>query len=327
MNVEFYFWIAFIILFIIVFSIDMYVTDHRKGKIKVKTALLWTSVWISTALLFGSAIYLFLPEGTHKSFEFITGYIIEYSLSVDNLFVFILIFTMMGIADNNQPRILKWGIIGAIVFRILFIIAGVELIKRFSFMFYILGAVLIFTAFKMFFSKEEKIHPDHNIFVKLSKRIFKVKTDVGSGHFFVKHNNQIYATVAFITLILLESTDIVFAIDSIPAVLAITRDSFIAITSNLFAILGLRSLFFALSGILNLFRYLKFGISFILFFIGVKMLISGWVHIPVQISLIVILVTLLVSILASIIIKEEEEVDHHAFHDHPPKEIRDKILK
>jgi tellurite resistance protein TerC len=324
---EFYFWVAFVILFIVVFTIDMYVTDHRKGKIKVKTALTWTGLWISTALLFGLAIYLFLEGGKVKAFEFITGYIIEYSLSVDNLFVFILIFTMMGIEDKHQPRILKWGIIGAIIFRILFIIAGVELIKRFSFMFYILGAVLIFTAIKMFTSKEEKIHPDHNIFVKLSKKVFKVKTDVGTDHFFIKQNHEIYATVAFITLILVESTDIVFAIDSIPAVLAITRDSFVAITSNLFAILGLRSLFFALSGILNLFRYLKYGISFILFFIGIKMIISGWVHVPVQISLFVILATLLISIMASVIIKEEEETDHHAFHEHPPKQIRDELLK
>jgi tellurite resistance protein TerC len=327
LNVEFILWGVFIILFILVFTIDMYVTDHRKGKIKVKTALIWTAVWITTALLFSVVIFIFLPGGNTKAFEFITGYLIEYSLSVDNLFVFILIFKMMGITEKNQPRILKWGIIGAVVLRVLFIIAGVELIKAFSFMIYLLGAVLVLTAIKMFKSKEEEIHPDHNIFVKAAKKMFKIKTNVGSDHFFVRENGQLYATVAFITVVLLESTDVVFAIDSIPAVLAITQDSFIAITSNLFAILGLRSLFFALVGILNLFRYLKFGISFILLFIGVKMLISGWVHIPVQTSLIVILATLLVSILASLAIKEEEEVDHHAFHEHPPKDIKNKILK
>ncbi len=305
----------------------MYVTDHRKGKIKVRTALTWTAVWITTALLFSSAIYLYYPEGKTRAFEFITGYLIEYSLSVDNLFVFILIFTMMGIKEKNQPRILKWGIIGAVVLRILFIVAGVELIKAFHFMIYLLGAVLVFTAIKMFASKEEEIHPDHNLFVKIAKKLFKIKTDVGSDHFFIKENGQLYATVAFITVVLLESTDLVFAVDSIPAVLAITQDSFIAITSNLFAILGLRSLFFALAGILNLFRYLKFGISFILLFIGVKMLISGWIVISVQTSLIVILATLVTSILASVIIKEEEETDHHAFHEHPPKEIKEEILK
>lgn len=328
MSPETILWGVFILIFIIVFTIDMYVTDHRKGKIKVKTALIWSAIWMTTALLFSVAIYLYFPpDQKYKAFEFLTGYIIEYSLSVDNLFVFILIFTMMGIDEVNQPRILKWGIIGAVVFRIAFIIAGVELIKKFNFMFYILGAVLIFTAIKMFFSKEEKIHPDHNFFVKIAKKLFKIKTDVGTDHFFIKQDGQLYATVSFITLVLVESTDIVFAIDSIPAVLAITRDPFIAITSNLFAILGLRSLFFALSGILNLFRYLKYGISFILFFIGIKMLISGWIHIPVEYSLLVILGTLLVSILASVIIKEEEESDHHAFHDHPPKKITDELLK
>ncbi|MBV6419245.1 MAG: putative membrane-bound redox modulator Alx [Ignavibacteriaceae bacterium] len=327
MDIHTILWIVFIGLFILVFTIDMYVTDHRKGKIKVRTALTWTAVWITTALLFSGAIYLYYPEGKTRAFEFITGYLIEYSLSVDNLFVFILIFTMMGIKEKNQPRILKWGIIGAVVLRILFIVAGVELIKAFHFMIYLLGAVLVFTAIKMFASKEEEIHPDHNLFVKIAKKLFKIKTDVGSDHFFIKENGQLYATVAFITVVLLESTDLVFAVDSIPAVLAITQDSFIAITSNLFAILGLRSLFFALAGILNLFRYLKFGISFILLFIGVKMLISGWIVISVQTSLIVILATLVTSIVASVIIKEEEETDHHAFHEHPPKEIKEEILK
>ncbi|MCZ7612775.1 MAG: TerC/Alx family metal homeostasis membrane protein [Ignavibacteriaceae bacterium] len=244
MDIHTILWIVFICLFILVFTIDMYVTDHRKGKIKVRTALTWTAVWITTALLFSSAIYLYYPEGKTRAFEFITGYLIEYSLSVDNLFVFILIFTMMGIKEKNQPRILKWGIIGAVVLRILFIVAGVELIKAFHFMIYLLGAVLVFTAIKMFASKEEEIHPDHNLFVKIAKKLFKIKTDVGSDHFFIKENGQLYATVAFITVVLLESTDLVFAVDSIPAVLAITQDSFIAITSNLFAILGLRSLFF-----------------------------------------------------------------------------------
>jgi tellurite resistance protein TerC len=327
MNPETVLWIVFVMLFIAVFFIDMYVTDHRKGKIKVKTALMWTAVWISCALMFSASIYFYLPGGDQKAFEFITSYLIEYSLSVDNLFVFILIFSMMGIKEQHQPRILKWGIIGAIVLRIVFIIAGVQLIKAFSFMIYLLGAVLVLTAIKMFTSKEEEIHPDHNIFVKLAKKLFKVKADVEGDHFFIKHDGEIFATVAFITLVLVESTDVVFAIDSIPAVLAITQDSFIAITSNLFAILGLRSLFFALSGILNLFRYLKFGISFILLFIGVKMLISGWVHISVQTSLLVIMGTLIISILASVIIKEEEEKDHHAFHEHPPKKIKDDLLK
>lgn len=307
MEIHFLFWIIFAALFIVVFTIDMFMTDHRKDEIRVKTALLWTSVWISSAFLFSIFIYFFFPEGGTKSFEFIAGYLVEYSLSVDNLFVFIMIFNVMGIKTKHQPRILKWGIFGAVVLRILFIIAGVELITRFQFMIYIFGAVLVYTAYKMLTSKDEEIHPEKNIFVKLAKKFFRIKTDGNSDHFFVKHNKKIYGTVAFITLILVESTDLIFAIDSIPAVLAITHDPFIAITSNLFAILGLRSLFFALAGILGLFKYLKYGISFILFFVGVKMLISGVVHIPVQVSLIVIIATLAVSIFASVVIKESEK--------------------
>ena len=326
MNREIILWIVFIVLFLAVFIIDMIVTDHRKGKIRVKTALMWSALWVSLALAYGITIYFYLPGGSSKAFEFITGYLIEYSLSVDNLFVFIMVFSMMGIKEINQPRILKWGIIGAVILRIVFIIAGVQLISAFSFMIYIFGAILIFTAIKMLTSKNEEIHPDHNVFVKLAKKLFKLKTDAATDHFFVKVNGERYATTAFITLVLVESTDVVFAIDSIPAVLAITRDSFIAITSNLFAILGLRSLFFALAGILNLFRYLKYGISFILLFIGIKMIISAWMHIPVHISLIVIMGTLLVSILASVIIKEDEEKDHSVHTDPAQKKMRDKIL-
>jgi tellurite resistance protein TerC len=307
MEIHFLFWIVFSVLFIAVFIIDIFFTNHRKGAVGVRTAIIWTSIWISTAFIFSILIYFFFPDGGTKSFEFLAGYLVEYSLSVDNLFVFIMIFTTMKIADVHQPRILKWGIIGAVVLRILFIIAGVQLIKTFSFMIYIFGIILVYTAYKMLISKEEEIHPDQNFFVKITKKIFPVKTDIGTDHFFVNHNKKRYATLAFITLILVESTDLIFAVDSIPAVLAITHDSFIAITSNLFAILGLRSLFFALAGILNLFRYLKYGISFILLFIGIKMIISGFVHIPVQISLIVIVATLAISVFTSIVIEESEE--------------------
>jgi tellurite resistance protein TerC len=310
MEIHFLFWVIFAVLFLIVFTIDMFITDHRKDTIKVKTALIWTSIWISTAFIFSIFIYFFFPMGDVKSFEFITGYLVEYSLSVDNLFVFIMIFNVMGITGKNQPRILKWGIIGAVVFRILFIIAGVGLIESFKFMIYVFGLILIYTAYKMLTSKDEKIDPDKNVFVKLAKKVIRIKTDSDTDHFFVRHNKHLYGTIAFVTLILVESTDIIFAVDSIPAVLAITRDSFIAITSNLFAILGLRSLFFALSGILNLFRYLKYGISFILLFIGIKMIISGWIHIPVQISLLVIIGTLIISVFASIVIKETEKKSH-----------------
>lgn len=306
MDIEIIFWFVFVLIFIVVFSIDMFVTDHRKGEIKVKTALMWSAVWISTALIFSVAIYFFYPDGNQKSFEFITGYIVEYSLSVDNLFVFIMIFSIMNVTQRNQPRILKWGILGAVFFRVAFILAGVSLIHTFHFMIYVFGGILIYTAYKMIRSKNEKIEPEQNIFVKLAKKLFNVKADGDTDHFFVKENGKLSATIAFITLVLIESTDIIFAVDSIPAVLAITQDSFTAITSNLFAILGLRSLFFALAGILNLFRFLKYGISFILLFIGIKMLISGWYIIPIKASLIFIVAILAFSVIMSIVIKEKD---------------------
>jgi len=310
MNTGLYFWLGFSIVFIVIFLIDMFFTGKRKDRIEVKTALMWSAVWISTALIFGAVIYFYFPMGSEKAFEFIASYLVEYSLSVDNLFVFIMIFGVMGIKEKHQPRILKWGIIGAVVLRILFILAGVELIQKFQFMIYVFGLILVFTAYKMLLSKNEQIEPEKNIVVKLASKIFKIKADEEGDHFFVRHGHTTYATVAFIALILIESTDVIFAVDSIPAVLAITRDPFIAITSNLFAILGLRSLFFALAGILNIFRYLKFGISFILFFVGVKMLISHYVHIPVGISLGIIILCIAISILASIIIKiPKEEID------------------
>ncbi len=307
MNIDMFFWIGFSIIFILIFIIDMFFTGKRKDRIEIKTALMWSGVWVSTALIFGALIYFYFPMGSVKSFEFIASYLIEYSLSVDNLFVFIMIFGVMGIKEKHQPRILKWGIIGAVILRILFILAGVELIQKFQFMIYVFGAILVYTAYKMLFSKNDQIEPDKNIVVKLASKIFKIKTDEGTDHFFVKHGHTTYATVAFITLILIESTDVIFAVDSIPAVLAITHDPFIAITSNLFAILGLRSLFFAIAGILNIFRYLKYGISFILFFVGVKMLISHYVHIPIGISLGIIILCITLSIVASIVIKVPKE--------------------
>jgi len=310
MNTGLYFWLGFSIVFILIFLTDMFFTGKRKDKIEVRTALMWSAVWISTALIFGAVIYFYFPMGSEKAFEFIASYLVEYSLSVDNLFVFIMIFGVMGIKEKHQPRILKWGIIGAVVLRILFILAGVELIQKFQFMIYVFGLILVVTAYKMLLSKNEQIEPEKNIVVKLASKIFKIKADEDGDHFFVRHGHTTYATVAFIALILIESTDVIFAVDSIPAVLAITRDPFIAITSNLFAILGLRSLFFALAGILNIFRYLKFGISFILFFVGVKMLISHYVHIPVGISLGIIILCIAISIIASIIIKvPKEEID------------------
>lgn len=298
MTTQLWYWIIFTITVMIMLGIDLWFTDHRKTKLGIKRALLWSAIWISVALLYNISIYFKFPNGHIKAMEFLAAYLIEKSLSVDNLFVFIMIFTIMGIEDRDQPHILKWGILGAIFFRVVFILAGVALIQKFDFVIYIFGLALIYTSYKMAFTEEKKIEPEKNFFVKVASKFFPVKTN-NVHRFFVKEKGKIYITNLFLTLLLIESTDIVFAIDSIPAVLAISRDPFIVITSNIFAILGLRALYFALAGIMSLFRYLKYGIAFLLFFVGIKMLISEFHHVPVYVSLIVITVTLTVSILAS----------------------------
>ncbi|HZW39868.1 MAG TPA: TerC/Alx family metal homeostasis membrane protein [Ignavibacteriaceae bacterium] len=307
MNVQLILWGIFAILFVAVFAADMYVTDHTKGPIKVKNALKWTGLWILTALLFSGIIYRYLPGGNEKALQFISCYLIEYSLSVDNLFVFILIFSIMKVPEYDQPHIMKWGVLGAIVLRVPFILLGIGIVNLFHPLIYIFGALLVYTAFKMFKEEDETIEPENNILVRLVSKFFKVKREKITNRFFVKENGDTYLTLAFITLILLASIDVVFAVDSIPAIFGFTNNTFIAVTSNLFAILGLRSLFFALAGIITLFRYLKYGISFILFFVGVKMLLSSIYPVSVSVSLIVIAAALLISIFASMIFKEAKD--------------------
>lgn len=307
MDITSLFWIAFVIIFISVFSIDMFVTDHRKGKISIKTALSWTGVWITIALLYGAAIYMFYPHGNQKALEFVAGYLTEYSLSVDNLFVFIMIFSVMGISEKNQPRMLKLGILLSIILRVAFILFGVGIIHRFHFVIYIFGVVLLYTAYKMAFMDDEEIDPEKNMFYRAASKYFNVETDPETHHFFLKKNGQFFITTLFLIFLLIGTTDIVFALDSIPAILGITSDPFIVITSNVFAVLGLISLFFALEGIMHMFRFLKSGVALILLFVGVKMLISGWIQIPILYSLGFIIATLGGSIVASVLIKEDKE--------------------
>ncbi|MGE5364823.1 MAG: TerC/Alx family metal homeostasis membrane protein [Bacteroidota bacterium] len=306
MDITSLFWIAFVIIFISVFSIDMFVTDHRKGKISIKTALSWTGVWITIALLYGAAIYFLYPHGNQKALEFIAGYLTEYSLSVDNLFVFIMIFSVMGISEKNQPRMLKLGILLSIVLRVAFILFGVGIIHRFHFVIYIFGVVLLYTAYKMAFMDDEEIDPEKNMFYRAASKYFNVETNPETHHFFLRKNGQFFITTLFLIFLLIGTTDIVFALDSIPAILGITSDPFIVITSNVFAVLGLISLFFALEGIMHMFRFLKSGVALILLFVGVKMLISGWIQIPILYSLGFIIATLGGSIIASVVIKEDK---------------------
>ena len=281
--------------------IDLYVTDHRRGRITLKASLIWSGVWITTALLFNLFIYLYLENGHQKALEFLTGYIIEKSLSVDNLFVFLMIFSVMDIKPENQPHILKWGILSAIVFRIIFIFAGVALINLFHPIIYVFAIILLLAAYKMAFGGEQKIDVENNWLIKFSKKHFKLNTDYEGKKFFIKVDKRIYITTTFLTLLLIESSDIVFAVDSIPAIIAITNDTFIIISSNIFAILGLRALYFALAGLVDLFVYLKYGVAIILFYVGIKMLLSEFYKIPTEISLFVILFFLGGSIVLSLI--------------------------
>lgn len=298
---SFEFWAVFTAFFLIVFVIDLYLTDHKKTKRGTKAAILWSIIWISVGLAFGVVIYFFSGGNHQPAISYITAYIIEKSLSVDNLFVFILIFAVMGISSERQPHILKWGIIGAIIFRIAFILLGVELLNKFHFMMYIFGAVIIISAIKILFSKDHKVDPSRNILVRLAKKVFPVNSTTNTNKFFIKEKGKVFITLSFITLLLIESSDIVFAIDSIPAVLAITNDPFIAITSNIFAILGLRALYFALAGVMNHFKYLKYGITIILLFVGLKMLIPIKLFTNQWVSLSFISICLIVSVLASLL--------------------------
>ena len=247
------------------------------------------------------AIHFFLEKGSQRSLEFITGYLIEYSLSVDNLFVFLLIFKTMGISNENQPHILKWGILSAVVLRIIFILIGVGLINLFQPIIYIFGAILLYGAYKMAFGEDKEIDWEKHPVIKFIRRFFNILPDYKGKKFFTKKNGTIYATPIFLTLLLIESSDIVFAVDSIPAIIAITRDPFVIITSNIFAILGLRALYFSLAGIVDLFVYLKYGVAIILFYVGVKMMISDFYHIPTPVSLGVIIALLAGSIILSLI--------------------------
>ena len=291
-------WIGFAALLAIMFTLDLGVFNRRSHEIKFREALAWTAVWVSLALAFNAWIYFYM--GPSKALEFFTGYIIEESLSVDNLFVFIMIFTYFKVGKAHQPKILKWGIIGALVLRAIFIFAGIGLLERFHWMVYIFGGLLVITGIKMAFGKEGKIEPEKNLLVRLVGRIFPVSADARCHRFFIREKGRVAVTPLFLTLLVVESSDVIFAMDSIPAILAVTRDPFIVYTSNVFAILGLRSLYYLLANVMDMFVYLKAGISFILAFVGVKMLIADHYPIPVHISLMVIVFVLATAIITSL---------------------------
>jgi tellurite resistance protein TerC len=286
-------------------SIDLGLFHRKAHAVKTKEAFIWCAVWVSLALLFNAGVYHY--KGGQAGVEFLTGYLIELSLSLDNLFVFLLIFTFFRVPKHHQHSVLYWGILGALVMRAIMIATGIALINEFHWVIYVFGAFLIFTGVKMFFTGDKEIHPEKNIVIRLAKKVFPVTHEFDEGRFFTRRNARLMATPLFLVLLVIETTDLVFAVDSIPAILAITRDSFIVYTSNVFAILGLRSFYFALAGMFDKFRFLKVGLAIVLTYVGVKMLLADIYKIPTVLSLTFIALTIGLSILISFLNPEKAE--------------------
>lgn len=305
MELSLYWWAGFNVFILLMLALDLGLFHRESKEITVKDALLWTLFYVVISFAFSVLVYYVF--GQEKAFEFITGYLIEKSLSVDNIFVMILIFSYFQVALAYQHKVLFWGILGALVMRGAFIFAGVELIHRFHWIIYIFGVFLIYTGIKIVTSGEIKVDPSKNPIIKLSKRFFSITDQYVEDRFFVKVDGRTWATPLFLVLLLIESTDLIFAVDSIPAILAISDEAFIVYTSNVFAILGLRSLYFALAGIEKYFKYLKYGVSAILVFVGVKMSIVDFYKIPVYFSLIFILMALVLSSGASFLFTKDKK--------------------
>lgn len=296
--------IGFNLFIIAMLALDLGVFHRKTHTVKVREALVWAAVWVSLAMTFNVLIYFW--KGKEAALEFLAGYLIEKSLSVDNLFVFLLVFSYFAVPSKRQHKILYWGIIGAAFMRATLILLGTTLITRFHWIIYIFGAFLVFTGIKMGVSDDESIDPKDNPVVKLFRRFFPVAINYSGDKFFTRVDGKLLATPVFIVLIVIETTDLVFAVDSIPAIFAVTTDPFIVYTSNIFAILGLRSLYFALAGIMELFHHLKLGLSIVLTFVGAKMLLTDLYHIPIGWALAIIALVLTLSVLASVLLPHSE---------------------
>jgi len=302
-------WIGFNVFVLAMLALDLGVFHRKAHAVSVKEATIWSVVWIALAMLFNLGIYLFwdklVPDSSYSNnqaaISFFTGYLIEKSLSVDNIFVFVLLFTFFAVPAVYQHRVLFWGIISALLMRGSLIVVGATLLKEFHWIIYIFGAFLIFTGVRMALHRNEDMHPDQNPLVKFLRRIMPVTESYEGDHFFVRRAGKWMATPLFLVLVLIESTDLIFAVDSIPAIFAVTQETFIVYTSNVFAILGLRSLYFLLAGVVDKFYYLKLGLSVILVFVGTKMAIIDLYKIPVGLSLGVIAAILTAAVVASLI--------------------------
>jgi tellurite resistance protein TerC len=292
-------WVAFGAFVLLLLVLDLGVFNRKTHVIHFREALLWSLFWISISMLFNGWVYL--DRGPEDAVAFFTGYLIEKSLSVDNLFVFVLIFKALHTPAKYQHRVLYWGIVGAFAMRAAFIFAGIAAIQAFHWTVYIFGAFLVVTGAKLAFQVEKEVRPEQNPVLRFAKRFIPVAEADTSAHFFVRLNRSLHATPLFVALLLLETTDLIFATDSIPAILAISTDPYIVFTSNVFAILGLRSLYFALAGIMDMFHYLKYGLSLILMFVGMKMLLVDVYKVPVSLALGVVAGILGTAVLASVV--------------------------
>jgi tellurite resistance protein TerC len=309
-------WIGFNLFVVAMLALDLGVFHKKAHVIKIKEALLLSAFWIALALLFNVGVYF--VEGKQKALEFLTGYLIEKSLSVDNLFVFLLIFNFFKVPHIHQHKALFWGILGAILLRGFFILTGVALVEKFHWLLYLFGAFLIYTGIKLAFEKDKEVHPEKSLVTKLFRRMVPVTNEFHEDKFFIKIDGKWFATPLFLVLNVINVTDVIFAMDSIPAIFAITLDPFIVYASNIFAILGLRALYFAISGVMRLFHHLHYGLSFILSFVGLKMLVADLYHIPIGAALGVIAGVLVLSVIASLVWpRKHPHHEPHEAHGHP----------
>lgn len=310
-------WVVFNLFLLSMLALDLGVLRRKSHEVSMKEALGWSAFWITLAFLFCGGVWHF--NGSQLALQFLTGYLVEYSLSVDNIFVFLLVFTYFKVPNQHRHKVLFWGILGALIMRAILIYSGVKLIQRFEWIIVIFGIFLVFTGLKMLFQKESDLDPSDNPIVKWFKRFMPVTPQYHGANFFVHIDGVRHATPLFIVLLVIETTDLIFATDSIPAILGISRDPFIVYTSNAFAILGLRSLYFALAGIMDLFHYLKYALSVILSFVGLKMLVNYWHHqnpavpeVPTAAALGFIVLALVCAIVASLLWPKKEEAIEEA---------------
>ena len=309
------FWVIFNVFVLAMLALDLGVFQREKHVVRLREAIGWTAVWISLAAGFAVLIYFFghdlvgrsVATNPQLSLEFVTGYLVELSLSVDNLFIFLLIFRYFHVPPRLQHVVLFWGVLGALIMRAVFIAAGVTLLSRFHWIVYIFGGILIYSGIKLLRQHGAEIHPESNILLRGFRKLFRVTNDYEDDHFFVRRGALSYATPLALVLIVVETTDLLFAVDSIPAVLAVTRDPFIVYTSNVFAILGLRSLFFALSGLIEAFHFLHYGLAVILMLIGLKMLLSEYVQLPTVAALAAIAGVLFISVVLSLVFPQKKK--------------------